>query len=152
MFNSSIILPAAKAYFISLHDLPVTREFNDCLSAFKEPKNLTMDNLLVGIKLFAEVANLAPEKRKAFFGTPYGGLHYSAELNNIWNQNSPIKSEMTDLYLLAPTPWEYCYQNGLRYLYYKGDNLAGALDKLIRGPTTLDCGMFCQLSIWFGLR
>ncbi len=33
-----------------------------------------------------------------------------------------------------------------------GKDLSAGLDALLQGPTVIDCGMFCQLSLWFGIR
>jgi hypothetical protein len=43
-------------------------------------------------------------------------------------------------------------QDGFITLIYKGQQPAQALDDLVKGPTVIDCGMFTQLSLWFGIR
>lgn len=123
---------------------------------FNEPRDVNKFNpadFIRGLEAFIGLANLNYDERVTVFGTQFGGLHYANDLAVLWNtehSNNPITG--LDLPFLAPNSWE-CYLEHPRVAYkYSGNQPALALDQFLQGPSVIDCGMFCQLSILFGIR
>lgn len=139
-------------YLQSLHALKPSTNLMQYLTTLSTPKELTADLFIAGIKEFARIANLSGNARSNFFGNPFGGLHYSKDLEKLWSNSFPTKIPSDRLFCLAPSGWEDVMIKGSRMLIYRGNKSSAALDKLLQGPTIIDCGMFCQLGIWFGIR
>ena len=53
---------------------------------------------------------------------------------------------------LCPQGWDYVHEEVYMAFLYKGRTPAEALDSFVKGPSVIDCGMFTQLGIWFGIR
>ena len=71
----------------------------------------------------------------------------------LWNEKNPSKElKASQVECNAPAGWDKILQDGVKTLIYKEQQPAQALDDLVRGPTVIDCGMFAQLSLWFGIR
>ena len=151
------ILPAIE-YLLQLQGQASSPQLQKFLSNFVEPKSIIHENFVEGVRKFIELANSKPigkeNNRKALYGTIYSGLHYSNDLVKLWNaehfHQEPVKA--SDVTTLAPLGWDSILQDGFKTLIYKGQNPAQALDDLVKGPTVIDCGMFTQLSLWFGIR
>lgn len=139
-------------YLRNLHTLKPSIQLAQYLSTLQMPKEQSADLFIAGVKEFARIANLNGIARTGFFGTPFGGLHYSTDLQQLWDNTFPTKIPLDRLFCLAPSVWQDVMIKGARMLIYKGDKPSEALDKLLQGPTIIDCGMFCQLSIYFGIR
>ena len=147
-------------YFHQLQMTAPSFNCNEFLSRFGEPKSIDSETFAEGVKKFIQLANSNPldEKsshgRKALYGTIYSGLHYNNDLAKLWNAAhmgyEPIKA--SQLITLVPLGWDSILRDGFTTLIYKGQQPAQALDELVKGPTVIDCGMFTQLSLWFGLR
>lgn len=135
-------------------------QLKEFLSRFGEPKSIDSETFAEGVKKFIQLANSNPldkkssHGRKALYGTIYSGLHYNNDLVKLWNSAhmgyEPVKA--SHLTTLVPSGWDSTLQDGFITLTYKGLQPAQALDELVKGPTVIDCGMFTQLSLWFGLR
>lgn len=105
-----------------------------------------------GLLEFTRIANLNYQERAIFFGNSFLGVHYNNDLTAQWNATNSETICAHQLNLTAPQGWNYRCEETKSILVYKGNNPAAALDQLLQGPTVIDCGMFCQLSIWFGIR
>ncbi|HAU1718488.1 TPA: hypothetical protein JBI80_14065 [Legionella pneumophila] len=148
-------------YFRQLQTARPSTQLEEFLSNFAKPKSIDSETFAEGVKRFIQLANSNPldkkssPGRKALYGTIYSGLHYNNDLVKLWNAehsdyDDPLKgSQVTTL---VPSGWDSTLQDGFITLIYKGQQPAQALDELVKGPTVIDCGMFTQLSLWFGLR
>lgn len=144
-------IPLAFAQLKELHRKVPSLELKSYLDSFTQERILSIETFKQGIEDFIRIANLTPSERIQFYGTPFGGLHYTNDLVDLWNNSSSEKVSAAKL-TVSPTPWNYTnHADGPAYVY-KGNKPSEALDKLIQGPSVIDCGMFCQLSIWFGIR
>ena len=144
-------------YLRQLQKLPPTPLLQQFLSAFAEPKLVTYDCFVEGVKRFISLANSNPfderSNRKAFYESIYSGLHYNNDLVSLWNTEHPTQTiTAAEITTLSPWEWDSILQDGFITLIYKGQQPAQALDALVKGPTVIDCGMFTQLSLWFGIR
>lgn len=166
--NSSLNLSAlgerkshpAIEYFRRLQKAAPSIQLAAFLSSFTEPKLIDPETFTEGVKKFIQLANSNPldqkssQGRETFYGNSYSGLHYKNDLAKLWNaahsNDEPIKA--LDVAALSPSKWDSVRQDGFFTLIYKGQQPAQALDELVKGPTVIDCGMFTQLSLWFGLR
>lgn len=119
---------------------------NNYLASLTKQRSPTETSFIEGVKKFIKIANLHPDKRKEFFGTEFGGLHYNNDLAKL------TKIPSYQLNNLCPDLWDYPNSDGISSLVYKGTKPSQALNKLLQGPTVIDCGKFCQLGIWFGIR
>ncbi|KTD07517.1 hypothetical protein [Legionella jamestowniensis] len=153
------IHPAIK-YFRQLQIEQPSTQLEEFLSNFARPKSIDSETFAAGVKKFIQLANSNPldkessQGRKILYGTIYSGLHYNNDLAKLWNTEhanyEPIKA--SQITTLVPPRWASTLQDGFITLIYKGQQPAQALDELVKGPTVIDCGMFTQLSLWFGLR
>ena len=84
------------------------------------------------------------------------GLHYPASWIDHWDSQYPELATTIwdqDFHRQCPPSWSHSIQPSAWVLAYEGDNpLTLALNELVKGPSTLDCGIFCQLIIWMALR
>lgn len=149
--------PALK-YFRELQMIPASPQLEIFLSSFAESKSVDSKIFKEGVKKFIELANSNPlgkgHNRKTLYGTIYSGLHYNNDLVKLWNaehlDHEPVKA--SQITTLAPSSWDSTLQDGFITLIYKGQQPAQALDELVKGPAVIDCGMFTQLCLWFGIR
>lgn len=154
---SKKIHPAIK-YFRELQRTSSSPQLETFLSNFAEPKSVDSKIFMEGVKKFIGLANSNPldkeHNRKTLYGNIYSGLHYNNDLVKLWNaehlDHEPIKASQVTT--LAPSGWDSILQDDFITLIYKGQQPAQALDELVKGPTVIDCGMFTQLSLWFGIR
>lgn len=143
---------AAIQYLRELHSQPASPALRRLLDLFNTTPQ-SHDAFSRGVQEFTRIANLNYQERIAFFGNSFCGVHYNNDLTAHWNALHPSEKICAyQLNLTAPHSWNYKCVGGKNILVYKGNDLAGALDRLLQGPTVIDCGMFCQLSIWFGIR
>jgi hypothetical protein len=134
-------------FLLKLRNRSPSRELSAYLSTLKMPKELSLANFIQGVQAFLDVANLTPEERKSFYGSELLGLHYKTTISDL------LSVHVKDLPLISPASWDaQMTKEGIRSLIYKGDKPSHALDELLKGPSAIDCGMFCQLAIWFGIR
>jgi DNA replication protein DnaC len=147
-------------YFCQLQATAPSIQLKEFLSSFAKPKSIDSETFAKGVKKFVKLANSNPlneglgHDRKTLYGTIYSGLHYNNDLVKLWNSAhtgyEPINA--SHLTTLVPSGWDSRVQDGFITLIYKGQQPAQALDELVKGPTVIDCGMFTQLSLWFGIR
>lgn len=127
---------------------------SEALDEFATSKDLTVENFKEGVLRFIHLANMLPEQRKAFYGNSYAGLYDNNHLAEMWNAQCEPKDHINphDLDTLVPDDWEIVADDASISFKYSGDTPSDALDALLKGPTVIDCGMFCQLGLWFGIR
>lgn len=139
-------------YLRQLHAETPSDKFVRCLSSLATGKKYSLEVFIAGVETFTQIANLSPSERAAFYGNSFAGLYDNNDLAKLWNRSSSETIEAYRLNLICPHEWDYQLEDCYQTLVYKGDKPSAALDKLLQGPTVIDCGMFCQLSIWFGIR
>lgn len=152
-------IPLTIKYLRELQGSPPSAQLKTLLSNFAQPKAIDYKTFREGVKKFIELANTnpvagGPEKtdREALYGNRYAGLHYSNDLARMWNARGSDKTGAHDLTGIVPPELEYSFEDGLMTIIYRGQQPAQALDTLIKGPSVIDCGMFAELSLWFGIR
>jgi hypothetical protein len=113
------------------------------------------DTFIEGIKRFAE---LLGSQRSEYYDNPLKGLHYPDTFLNQWTRSYP---QLPTPMWLDGFKWQcppgWCSNtvgpNNALVLFYNGTELfCQALNRLILGPTVMDCGMVGALVPWFGLR
>lgn len=126
----------------------------DTLTQFSSPKAPTVANFKAGVELYTRIANMLPSDRVISYGTTYGGLYTNNHLAEVWNQNCAAEERIAPHTLdgITPDVWEIIAEDHTMALRYSGSSPASALDQLLLGPSVIDCGMFCQLGVYFGLR
>lgn len=125
---------------------------NQYLLDLRTAKTQNIHTFIHGVQSFTRIANFNPNERVAFYGNKFAGLHYNSDLVKLWNESSTEKIKSYELNHLHPPGWNYNNEDGMKSLIYRGNAPSVALDSLLQGPTVIDCGMFCQLSLWFGIR
>lgn len=137
--------------FLFLYDIPFSDHLKLSLSKFLKKKKTCKKVFLAGVKEFIQLANMSLKDRETYYGNSFLGLHYINDFFNLWNKTyleDPIRINS----VFAPPSWDAVFQQGVYVLIYKGQEPAQALDELLKGPTIVDCGMFVQLALWFGIR
>lgn len=126
---------------------------DDYWRAFTAPKDLTMANFKEGVERFIQIANMRPEERLSFYGNRFAGLYSNIHLAELWNEAClPDETIVAhDLDNIKPRSWKLAGKDTVVALKYLGRDPAHALKQLLTGPSVIDCGMFCQLGIWFGI-
>jgi hypothetical protein len=122
------------------------------LKSFDKERAFMPESFIEGIHLFCQIANYSPQDKARRYGNEFLGLHYSSDLAQLFNDSGDLSIEAYQLQAICPPQWEYVCVDGFLALIYRGKLAGAALDSLLRGPTVIDCGMFCQLAIWFGLK
>ena len=145
-------LPTALETIRAMHRNPIPPKAQEFLDTFKEDKGLTNKAFIDGISQFTTFANLNPESRHREFGNRYIGIHYNTDLASIWNAEHSEKVKSFEFSNLTQPDWDHIDIEGYQACLYKGNKPAEALDSFVTGPSVIDCGMFTQLSIWFGIR
>lgn len=138
-----------------IKDIKINNErLQEALAIFSSPKERTIQNFQEGIKQFIRLANMPPDEREGLYGSRFAGLYNNNHLAELWNEHCPDEDKIAphSLDALKPESWEVIVEEDCLALQYVGPELTIALDQLLKGPTVIDCGMFCQLGIWFGIR
>ena len=135
-----------------MHKLPTPPKMQDFLKTFENATDIRFEYFVAGIRQFTEFANLDFDARQRHFGNGYLGLHYNNDLSKEWNESHSESVKSLQLNSLCPLEWDYVFESGFNAFLYKGKMPAEALDSFVKGPSVIDCGMFTQLGIWFGIR
>lgn len=122
------------------------------MKSFEVGQGINERAFIHGVQTFLRIANLSSNERKQFYGSQYRGLHYATDLVTLWNKSEVDKVKKCNIERLCPTEWEFCKVSENFHLVYKGQQPSQALDQLLAGPCVIDCGMFCQLAMWFGIK
>jgi hypothetical protein len=112
------------------------------------------------IETFVEGANtfakLCGPARAKYYDNPLKGLRSANSFTKRWNETypeEPITLWDRDIRHQCPASWTNALEGVRCFLTYRGEGAPSqALNELIQGPTTLDCGMFCQLLLWMAIR
>lgn len=143
-------------FFKKMYQLPPSDNLQAYFDSFKERSaNPDFQTILDGIQQFTKIVNANGEERTKFYGNKFQGLQFTNNLASLWNANFPKNpTERTPFFLVCPPSWRVLNEKGAtKILEYNSDKpLSIGLNELIQGPTSIDCGMFCQLSIWMGSR
>ena len=150
--SSKLQLPTDIHELRAMHQQTVPCQMQEFLRTFENGTEISFEHFVSGIREFSEFANLDFKNRQRLFKNGYLGLHYNNDLSKEWNKrhSDPIKA--LQLNFLCPQGWDDVHEDGYIAFLYKGRTPAKALDSFVKGPSVIDCGMFTQLGIWFGIR
>ena len=98
--------------------------------------------------------NTPYSERAEKFGDTLLGLHYDSDfLKELHKQgiSTSFEGALNTKQMTRVHPDCFNRENGLQLSYY-GNNPAEALDKLLAGPTVIDCGMSIQIAILVALK
>lgn len=131
--------------------------YSQYLSSFAHEKDHDLSILIQGMEEFMRIANFSSRERMAFYGNKLAGFHYRNDYVALYNEDKDENEQIkigSQAYHSLPfhAPYLWTIGTSQRTLNYVGTDLAGALDQLLLGPTIIECGMFCKLSILFGIR
>lgn len=111
-----------------------------------------LQDFLKGIDRFAR---LWGSERAKTFPNKFSGLHSPHSFAKVWNETQPEPLTAFDLNirLQCPSGWVCRTWEGRFVMVYDSNApLSQGLNELVCGPSTLDCGMYCQLIIWMRIR
>lgn len=153
--NSSAISEKTRPDLADLLSEIYTRSPSHHLSAYFETlkdgsRKWDMDTFIRGAQYLAKI--IGPEKGK-YYEDPLQGLHLPPSFAELWNQTYP--QQRIDLldFAVCPPGWSSGIEDNRRDLTWIGDGPPSmALNVFIQGPTTLDCGMVCQVVLWMVIR
>lgn len=115
--------------------------------------NWDLDKFIEGAK---SLANLIGPEREKYYDKPLKGLHYANSFTELWNQaysQQPITVWDQDIRHQCPPSWSYEFRQHRWVLSYQGEApLSQGLNEFLRGPSTLDCGMYSQFLLWMAMR
>lgn len=137
-----------------LHQLKLDTTAWEALTAeYAVPKEHTAENFKIGVKRFIALANMSPEERERFYGSRFAGLYDNKDLAQLWNAQCSPEQTITPHSIddFKPASWQIIFADGVIALQYRGTQPSKAFNQLLLGAI-IDCGMFCQLGIWFGIR
>uniref|UniRef100_A0A093UM96 Uncharacterized protein n=1 Tax=Talaromyces marneffei PM1 TaxID=1077442 RepID=A0A093UM96_TALMA len=137
-----------------LHDAPASSSLDAYFQRLEEGSpTWDIDVFVEGIKLMASLSG--PEKRK-YYDNSLKGLHFPTTFTKLWNKaypKLPITLRDQDIRWQCPPSWSNELKDSRHVITYLGEApLSQGLNELLKGPTTLDCGMFCQLVLWMAIR
>ncbi|KZL86235.1 hypothetical protein CI238_13162 [Colletotrichum incanum] len=102
------------------------------------------------------LSDLIGHKRAAYYDNPLKGPHSLNSFTQSWNKmhsQHPITMWDQDIRRQCPPTWFNGLIDDNWVLSYRGEApLSQGLNELLQGPTTLDCGMWCQFLLWMSLR
>lgn len=131
--------------------------YSQYISSFAHEKDHDLAMFIQGMQQFMRIANFSSRERMAFYGNKLAGFHYRNDYVALYNEDKDENEQIKigsqayhSLRFQPPSLWTS--GTSQRTLKYVGKDLAGALDQLLLGPTIIECGMFCKLSILFGIR
>jgi len=136
----------------AMHQQPVPHQMQEFLRTFENGTEISFEHFVAGIRQFTKFANFDFDDRQRLFGNGYLGPHYNNDLSKKWNEMHSDSVKALQLNSLCPQGWDYVHEEGYMAFLYKGRSPAEALDSFVKGPSVVDCGMFTQLGIWFGIR
>ena len=136
-----------------ISSIPRSESMQEFFQAYRTSKSLTPELFVEGARRFMLLVNGGPRAKLRSYGHPLLGLHYSNEFVLLWNRHhADLQIGAHKSLLIHPLIWQVKTLHSHFSLGYFGPNPAQALDTLIYGPTLIDCGIFCQLALWFGIR
>lgn len=137
-----------------LHREPASIELQAYFKRLEEGSvTWDIDTFVKGARLFAD---LSGPGRAKYYNNSLKGLHYPNSFTKLWNEKyrqEPITLWDQNIRRQCPSSWSNGLGQAGCFLSHRGDGtLSQGLNHLLQGPTTLDCGMFCQLLLWMAIR
>ncbi|EHA21827.1 hypothetical protein ASPNIDRAFT_53663 [Aspergillus niger ATCC 1015] len=137
-----------------LHDEPASSQLLAYFERLKEGSaTWDVDTYIEGMK---RLANLVGPERVIYYDEPLKGLHYPDTFAELWNKanpQQPITVYDRDIRYQCPPSWSNGLKDNHQVLTYEGEAPLGhGLNELLKGPTTIDCGMWVALLLWMGIR
>ncbi|KAJ6016430.1 hypothetical protein N7540_011021 [Penicillium herquei] len=134
-----------------IHSEPVSTHLSAYFEALKDgSRKWNTDTLIEGIEYLVNV--IGPERHK-YFENALAGLHYPPSFAELWNQIYPQQRIDSLFFAACPPGWSSDIEDCcLDLAYREGKSASQGLNRFLRGPTTLDCGMGCQIFILMGIR
>ena len=137
-----------------MHTVEASRALDRYLKTLEdESRTWDEDTLHTGMRQFTAIVG---HERVEYFENPWSGLHYPTKIDELWNQTYPRWSYATNSETsgwVCPPTWSYTFENSTATLTYCGSApYSQALNELIIGPTAVDCGIWTQLALRFGMR
>jgi hypothetical protein len=112
-----------------------------------------IETFIEGANTFAKLCGPA---RVQYYDNPLKGLRSANSFTKLWDETypeEPITLWNWDIRHQCPASWSNGLEGVRCFLTYRGEGaLSQGLNELIQGPTTLDCGMFCQLLLWMAIH
>jgi hypothetical protein len=132
----------------NLHNEPASPDLQAYYKSLKEGSpTCTIDAFIEGGKSF--VNRCGSEKLLK-------GLLYPSAFVEQWNQQNPERPITVwddEIRYQCPPSWSNEVIKGVWVLRYLGEDLFGqGFNELLKGPTTIACGMWIQLFLWMALR
>ncbi|OCL10054.1 hypothetical protein AOQ84DRAFT_431039 [Glonium stellatum] len=141
-----------------LYKEPVSIELQAYFKRLKEGSPVwELETFIEGAKRFANLHGSKSLRIRHYKNTLLG-LHYPTSFVEKWNAinyQQPVTVWDLDFGRQCPPSWSSELSDGYVdwVLTYRGEApLSQGLNELLRGPTTIDCGMFCQLLLWMAIR
>lgn len=132
-----------------LHKATVSEPLEEYFAKLKKGKTCndwSTETFIEGARCLTDICG--PDRRK-FYNSALEGLHYPNTYTELWNDvNSehPITFWDLDFRRTGPPGWNNKLEASQWVIRYEGEKpLSAGLNDFVRGPATLDCGMFCQL-------
>lgn len=140
----------------NLHSSPTTELLQTYLEKLKTGlscSNWNVDTFSEGARVIAKICGADKAK---YYDKSLEGLHYPTTFIELWNEANP-KYPVTvwdqDFRRQCPAGWEHRQEGACWVVRYLGAKpLSQGLNDFLRGPTTIDCGMFCQFILWMAIR
>lgn len=142
------------AILSDLHREPPSAELQAYFETLRdESSQWDMNTFSEGAKRLTDICGC---RRAEYYGSELSGLHYPTTFTELWNTRNPhhpITFWDQDFRRPCPSSWSNAFRDDCWVLRYEGNGpLSHGLNELLQGPTTLDCGMFCQLLLWMAIR
>lgn len=148
---SENIIPHLANLLSEIHTRPSSRHLIAYFEALKDgSRKWDVGTFITGAQYLAKI--IGPG-RDMYYEDPLQGLHFPPSFADLWNQTHP-QSRIDSLHFaVCPPGWSSGIESLRLDLTYTGEGpLSMGLNLLFEGPTTLDCGMFCQLLQWMAIR
>ena len=143
-----------RAAFARMHMTRPSKALNHYLTTLKDgSRTWNEETLIMGIHDFAAIIGC---QRPKYFETPWSGLRYPAEIEELWCQTYPHLSRVAmeeNFGWVCPQTWSYTFEDNTCTLTYCGSApLSQGFNEAVIGPTSVDCGMVCQFLVGMGIR
>ncbi|KAJ5115557.1 hypothetical protein N7526_011438 [Penicillium atrosanguineum] len=140
---------------LKLHNEPASSSLRAYFETLKDAsREWNINNFIEGANYLSNI--VGPGKEKYYTNT-LKGLHYAESFTQLWNEKypqQPITALEPDIKYQCPPGWSHKLNEDFRHVltYEGGAPLGDGLNALVEGPTTLDCGMWCQVLLWMAIR
>lgn len=141
-----------------LHSSPASQGLEMYLENLRTGCDYTRWNVETFTEGVRTLANLCGPDRAKYYDNPLKGLNYPTTFTQLWNRahpQCPITFWDQNFRRQCPAGWTNMLEDtntGWVIRHTGSKPLSQGLNDLICGPTTLDCGMFCQFVLWMAIR